>query len=108
MSRRVGILIAVCAATVTASVFGQQAGGGGAAVQKPPVAGTARDVVGAPQNPQAPAGTGVLSGTVAYADTGRPARRARIGLSAIEPRVGKSVTADDQGHFSFTNLPAGE
>jgi len=104
MTRRCWILVAFCAASVTASAFDQQ--GGGAAQQKPL---PARDALGAPlQNPQAPAGTGVLSGTVIYADTGRPARRARIGLSAIEPRFGKTVTADDQGHFSFSDLPAGQ
>ena len=54
-----------------------------------------------------PAGTGVIGGTLSISDTGRPARQARVSISGGEQRTVKSVTTDDQGHFAFTDLPAG-
>jgi protocatechuate 3,4-dioxygenase beta subunit len=54
-----------------------------------------------------PAGTGVIGGTLSVVDTGRPARQARVAISGGDPRTVKSVTTDDQGHFVFTDLPAG-
>lgn len=51
---------------------------------------------------------GSISGTVVSADHGRPVRRAVVTLSGGEPRFARSMQTDDQGAFSFTNLPAGE
>jgi hypothetical protein len=42
---------------------------------------------------------------VVLAGSGQPARRARV--SILGQVVGRSASTDDQGRFSFTNLPAG-
>ena len=55
-----------------------------------------------------PAGKGVISGVVVTTDSGRPVRRARAALTGGTPRVNVSVQTDDQGAFTFTNLPAGQ
>lgn len=70
----------------------------------PPVAGAmpARDA----QTP-APAGTGLIAGTLVAMDSGKAVRQARVILSGGEPRIAKSATTDDQGRFSFEQLPAG-
>lgn len=65
-----------------------------------------------PRDPRAaaeatPTGTGSISGTVTVAGTGQPARRARVTLSSVEPRLSLNRTVDDQGRFAFTNLPEG-
>jgi uncharacterized protein (DUF2141 family) len=65
--------------------------------------GQARDPATA--GPQTPAGTGVIGGVVLTADSQRPVRRARVTLTATA--ASRSVTADDQGSFSFEALPAG-
>jgi uncharacterized protein (DUF2141 family) len=57
--------------------------------------------------PAQPTGTGVVAGTLVSAASGKPVRRGRVSLSGTEPRYGRSVTTDDQGHFSFTEVPAG-
>ena len=55
----------------------------------------------------APTGTGQISGSVVRADTGKPVRRARVLIASPARRPGKSLTTDDQGHFTFAELPAG-
>jgi hypothetical protein len=72
---------------------------------KPPVSGS-RDVTST--GPQAPAGTGAISGTLVAADASRPVRRARVTLSGGDVRTNKSVTTDEGGNFSFTSLPTGD
>ena len=64
-----------------------------------------RDPAANPTQP--PAGKGVIAGTLIAADSGRPVRQARVTLSGGETRVSKGVTTDDQGRFSFEDLPAG-
>src|SRR5437016_122359 len=103
-SFRPWLIAAVCSVALSTSSFAQRGGGGAGAQTQTQT----RDTVGLPQGPQGPTGTAVLSGRIVYADSGRPARRARVGLSGIEPRLGKSVTADDQGRFAFTDLPGGQ
>jgi len=73
---------------------GQQGRGG----QQP-----ARDTAAQPQ----PTGTGGISGTVVLADAARPVRRARVTLTGGELRVARTTVSDDQGNFTFTDLPAG-
>ena len=56
---------------------------------------------------QQTAGTGVIAGTVLTEGTGAPVRRARVNLSGMELRGGRSATTNDNGTFSFSALPAG-
>jgi hypothetical protein len=53
------------------------------------------------------AGTASITGVVTVADTGAPARRARVNLSGGEIRMGRTATTDDAGRFAFASLPAG-
>ena len=53
-----------------------------------------------------PTGTASIVGSITVADGGQPARKVRVSLSGGEVR-GRTVATDDQGRFSFTNLPAG-
>jgi uncharacterized protein (DUF2141 family) len=52
-------------------------------------------------------GTASITGQVVALDTGRPIKRVRVSLSAPELPDGRSAITDDQGRFSFQNLPAG-
>jgi hypothetical protein len=52
-------------------------------------------------------GTAVIAGVVVAADTGRPVRRVRVTLSSTAPDVSLSATTADDGHFKFSDLPAG-
>ena len=58
------------------------------------------------QTPQ-PAGTGVIAGVVAAADSGRAVRQARVILTGGDPRIVKSSVTDDQGRFVFEQLAGG-
>src|SRR5262245_27606070 len=60
---------------------------------------------GTPQ--PAAAGSAHISGRVVAADSGRPVRRARVMLNAPELPGGRAILTDDQGMFSFADLPAG-
>jgi protocatechuate 3,4-dioxygenase beta subunit len=53
----------------------------------------------------APAGTAALSGVVKDSD-GQPLRRALVSIES-DVRVARSAITDDDGRFSFGNLPAG-
>ena len=65
---------------------------------------TARDAqVGSPGPTKAS-----IAGTVVAADTGRAVRRAAVTLAGGTPRFVRSAQTDDQGAFSFPNLPPGE
>ena len=53
-------------------------------------------------------GTGVISGRILAADTGRPLRRAQIRLTAPElGREPRTTSTDADGRYEFTDLPAG-
>jgi Carboxypeptidase regulatory-like domain len=58
-------------------------------------------------NDQKPGKTAALEGTVIDAMTRQPVRRARVALSSSAMRVPKLIVTDDEGHFAFTDLPAG-
>jgi hypothetical protein len=79
------------------------AGAALAAFQTPPQ--NPRDA-GAAQAP--PAVKGVIAGTVVASDSGRPVRKASVTVSGGDVRTVKTAIADDQGRFSFIDLPAGE
>jgi protocatechuate 3,4-dioxygenase beta subunit len=69
---------------------------------QPPQTNPPRDV------PAAQTGTGVISGKIAAAETGRPLRRAQIRLSAAElGREPRTTSTDADGRYEFTDLPAG-
>jgi carboxypeptidase family protein len=50
---------------------------------------------------------GRITGRVVAADNGRPVKRARVFVSAIELPGGRGMLTDDNGVFDFTELPAG-
>lgn len=72
-----------------------------------------------PQQPPAPAGTGLIAGQVVDADTGKPIPEVTVNLasrSIAAPAVpggrgsavgNATVVADSQGRFYFASLPAG-
>ena len=66
----------------------------------------ARDTPAQPQD-AVPTPTGRITGSVAASDNGRPVKRARVFVSAVELPGGRGVLTDDQGVFDFTELPAG-
>jgi hypothetical protein len=55
----------------------------------------------------APTPTGKISGRVTTADTGRPVKRARVFVTAVELPGGRGAMTDDTGLFELTELPAG-
>ncbi|HMF95858.1 MAG TPA: carboxypeptidase regulatory-like domain-containing protein, partial [Vicinamibacterales bacterium] len=66
----------------------------------------ARDTPAQPQN-VAPTPTGRITGVVVASDNGRPVKRARVFVSAVELPGGRGMLTDDQGIFDLTELPAG-
>src|SRR5689334_22787806 len=59
---------------------------------------------------QAAQGTGVISGRVLSADTGRPVKRARVSVAAGGPGGGRgtgSAVTDEQGRYTIANLTGG-
>ena len=82
---------------------------GAAAAAQPPAQGLtgsqpARDT---PAQPAAPTPTGRITGRVVATDTGRPVKRARVFVSAVELPGGRGMLTDDSGIFDLTELPAG-
>jgi hypothetical protein len=78
------------------------------AAQQPPAPGPqrpARDTSALPKD--APAASGRISGRVVAADSGRPVKRARVFVTAVEVPGGRGVLTDDTGAFELTDLPAG-
>jgi hypothetical protein len=55
--------------------------------------------------PPPPAGR--ITGRVLAADNGRPVKRARVFVSAVELPGGRGMLTDDSGTFDLTELPAG-
>jgi hypothetical protein len=51
--------------------------------------------------------TGRITGRVVAADNGRPVKRARVFVSAMELPGGRGLLTDDNGVFDFTELPGG-
>ena len=73
-----------------------------ASVQGPPV----RDArTGPPPSAQA---TAMIAGRLVAADTGRPVRQARVTIAGMDVRFTRGAVTDDQGAFSFSDLPAGQ
>jgi hypothetical protein len=57
--------------------------------------------------PAAPAGSGVISGTVVTGDRATPLRRAQVTLTGAAQAGNRLTLSDDEGRFAFTNVPAG-
>jgi len=66
----------------------------------------ARDTPAQPQD-AVPTPTGRITGSVVASDNGRPVKRARVFVSAVELPGGRGVMTDDQGVFDLAELPAG-
>jgi len=54
-----------------------------------------------------PTPTGRIAGRVVAADNGRPVKRARVLVNAVELPGGRGVLTDDGGMFELSELPAG-
>jgi hypothetical protein len=63
-----------------------------------------------PRQPQtaAPAGRGVISGSLATSDKGTPIRKATVVLARVVPGLTKTTTSDSEGRFTFAELPPGD
>src|SRR5207244_8231271 len=59
------------------------------------------------QKDQAAAPAGRITGRVVAADNGRPVKRARVFVTAVELPGGRGMLTDDTGVFDLTELPAG-
>jgi hypothetical protein len=57
--------------------------------------------------PPAPAASGSIAGALVSLDTGRPIRHGDVTISGGDGAHAKTITTDDQGAFSFAELPAG-
>src|SRR5258707_7799583 len=96
-------IVAILGTRVALAAAGQST----SAPQKPapPSQQSVRDPAGSPPTAT---GTGLIAGTVTTLDSGRPARRARVSLSGGDPRIARAVSTDEQGGFSFADLPPGQ
>ena len=109
-SASLGITAAVALILVPVLVLGQ-AGQAGQVQQGSPA--PARDTPAPrgtnPSQPResAPAPTARIAGRVVAADSGRPVRRARVTLNAPELGGPRAALTEDDGTFSFAELPAG-
>ena len=66
----------------------------------------ARDTPAQPTN-ALPTPAGRITGRVMAGDNGRPVKRARVFITAVELPGGRGVLTDDSGVFDLTELPAG-
>ena len=79
---------------------GQRGGGQGQGAQ---ASQPARDTTAQQQTPA----TGIIAGTVTVEGGGTPVRRARVTLTGAGLRPSRTATTNEQGQFSFPQLPAG-
>ena len=104
MTRAMGVfawMVLAAAAVIGAQQPGQPG-------LQPPASGAqrpARDTSAQPKD--APTPSGRISGRVVAADSGRPVKRARVFVTAVEVPGGRGVLTDDTGTFELTDLPAG-
>ena len=103
---RLSSLIVVFAVSLT-TPLGSQIGQVGV-----PATGQTRDAPPPqPQERRIPVGTATISGSVVSADLGRPVRGARVilnGQASGQSSLSRAIVTDENGHFSFAKLPAGE
>src|SRR5438876_886633 len=103
-SVRLGVLLVALGVGLAA----QQAPGRPPSGQRPPT-GAQHPARDAPAQPQdvAPTPTGRITGRVVASDNGRPVKRARVFVTAVELPGGRGMLTDDSGVFDLTELPAG-
>ena len=82
------------------------------AAQQPPTSlrasqQPARDTSNQQNKDATPTPTGRITGRVLAADNGRPVKRARVFINAVELPGGRGALTDDQGVFDLIELPAG-
>src|SRR5262245_48019377 len=75
---------------------------GGTPSKQPP-----RDTSAQQNKDVPPTPTGRITGRVLASDNGRPVKRARVFVNAVELPGGRGVLTDDQGVFDLAELPAG-
>src|SRR5262245_9276185 len=97
------LMVAVAIAAAVPLNAGQQRG---AAPPRPRRPAMPRGMAAGGADQPLPVGKGSISGIVAVAGTGQPARRARVNLGSPEGR-GRSAITDDSGRFAFAQLPEG-
>jgi hypothetical protein len=103
MARVLALTTSLLVAAFAAAPVAQQPGPrpGQSSTQQP-----ARDTPAQPKDaPPPPAGR--ITGRVLAADNGRPVKRARVFVSAVELPGGRGMLTDDSGVFDLTELPAG-
>ena len=86
--------------TGTTQGQGQRGGGQGQGTQ---TSQPARDTTAQQQTPA----TGIIAGAVTLEGGGTPVRHARVTLTGAGLRPSRTATTNDQGQFSFPQLPAG-
>src|SRR5438552_14935841 len=103
-SVRLGVLLVLLGVGLAA----QQAPGQPPSGQRPST-GAQRPARDTPAQPQdvAPTPTGRITGRVVAGDNGRPVKRARVFVTAVELPGGRGMLTDDSGVFDLTELPAG-
>src|SRR5262245_35841171 len=104
MARRMGVGACVLLACGLLQAA-QQPSRPGPPQQQPNPERPARDT--SAQQKDAPAPSARISGRVTTADTGRPVKRARVFVTAVELPGGRGVLTDDAGLFDLADLPAG-
>src|SRR4051812_6844032 len=102
--RRAILFISLVLTTIVAVVSAQQ----------PPTPGSlggsqqpARDTSAQQNKDTPPPPTGRITGRVLAGDNGRPVKRARVFVSAVELPGGRAAVTDDQGVYDLSELPAG-
>jgi hypothetical protein len=100
-------IVGVVAFLVAAAAAEQQPSGPGQSRQRPSTPSQpSRDTPAQTQDAPPPP-TGRITGRVIASDNGRPVKRARVFVTAVELPGGRGMMTDDQGIFDLTELPAG-
>jgi hypothetical protein len=100
-------IVGVLAVLVAAAAARQQPPGPGQPGQRPSTPSQpARDTPAQTQDAPPPP-MGRITGRVIASDNGRPVKRARVFVTAVELPGGRGMMTDDQGIFDISELPAG-
>src|SRR5436190_772673 len=103
------LCVSVLCASLSVAAFARQTPPGRPTSGQRPAGGTqqpARDTPAQPIDAVATP-TGRITGRVVASDNGRPVKRARVFVTAVELPGGRGLLTDDSGVFDLTELPAG-